>query len=138
MLGLRARQLRTLIATICVALSALLSAQFVGAAVDSVEHGLGVQHVASVVGGPVIYDHDDIDHHHEEPELSTSDDGGREPVSHHHHGDGPQMVILVGEADTGAPTSRAYTPPFGATPAPPSSQLGGLERPPRSGADRFA
>ncbi|TAJ72451.1 MAG: hypothetical protein EPO51_10145 [Phenylobacterium sp.] len=136
--NLRARQLRALVAAFCVALAALLSAQFTFASVERIEHDLGVQHAANPVAGHVVYDHDDADQHPDRDQAAATESGGPEPASHHHHGDGPQLVILVGDAVTGLVMSRAHAPAIRATPAPPSSSPGGLERPPRPDLERFA
>lgn len=138
MFGLHARQLRTLIATLCVALGALLSVQFATATVDRIEHRLGLQHVASAVAGPVIFDHDDADHHAEHTQAVATDNDGLDATPHHHHGDGPQLVILVNDAADGIVTFRALDPALGQSTAPPSSSPGGLDRPPRADTERFA
>ncbi|MBU1378821.1 MAG: hypothetical protein KKE02_20735 [Alphaproteobacteria bacterium] len=138
MLGLRAGQLKTLVAALCVALSAFVSAQFAVAAVDRLEHDFGVQHAANAVAGPLSYEHVDADHHPDHDEIAASDPGSPEPVTHHHHGDGPQLVILLSDASSSLFVSRGVAPIPGATPAPPSAPPGGLERPPRPNDDRFA
>ncbi len=138
MLGLRARQVRTLVATLCVALGALLSVQFAIAAVDRLDHDLGVQHAANAVAGPVGYDHAEADHHRVSDEVSASTSDSPDPVTHHHHGEGPQLVILLTDATPWLFAARRGGLSPDVSSAPPSASLSGLERPPRSNATRFA
>lgn len=138
MLGLRARQVRTLVATLCVALGALLSVQFAIAAVDRLDHDLGVQHAANAVAGPVGYDHAEADHHRVSDEVSATTSDSPDQVTHHHHGEGPQLVILLSDATPWLFAARREGLSPHVTSAPPSAWPSGLERPPRSNATRFA
>lgn len=148
MLGLRARQVRTLVATLCVALGALLSVQFAMAALDRIDHDLGVQHAANAVAGPVSYGHAQADHEHADhaeaehhqigDQVSATVADSPDPVTHHHHGEGPQLVILLSDATPWLFAARRNGLSPHVTSAPPSASPSGLERPPRSNATRFA
>lgn len=139
MVALRARKLRTFLATLCLALMALLVAQAPVAALDQAQHSLSVDHPAVALAGQVYFDQGGhgADHDHE-PQVEAPADGAGETPAHHHHSDGPQISLL--------PRVDAV-PAFDAQPlvlrapndAPPAAgMIFGLERPPRTPLEVFA
>lgn len=139
MVALRARQLRTFLATLCVALMAMLIAQAPIATLDMAHHSLSMDHPAVALAGQVYFDHDDhlADRDHSQQAEAPTDSAGDAPT-HHHHSDGPQIFPLA-RADT-APMIHARSLALrGASDAPPAADMiFGLERPPRTPLDVFA
>ena len=128
MLALRATKLRTFLATLCVALTAVLASQSTIATVDQVQHSQMADHPAV----EIHVDHDDHQAGHDEPQVSAADDVSTDGPSHHHHGDGPQMAPLPRGDATSVISAQALSL-RGPNDAPPSSgMILGLERPPRA------
>lgn len=95
-----------MLATLCVALTALLAAQGAITNVDRVHHSLGVDHVATAMAGALHFDHDadhhadavDGDHHADaaqgvDPADPASDKD--QPPRHYHYAEGPQWATPV-------------------------------------------
>ncbi len=139
MVALRARQLRTVLATLCVALTAMLISQAPIAALDMAQHSLSMDHPALALAGQVYFDQDDhlAGHDHEEPTSAAPDGAGDDPT-HHHHSDGPQIITLP-RVDTAPMIQGRSLVLRGPSDAPPASDMiFGLERPPRAPLDVFA
>ncbi|OYX05096.1 MAG: hypothetical protein B7Z15_17155, partial [Rhizobiales bacterium 32-66-8] len=58
MVALRARKLRTFLATLCVALTAVLVSHAPIAALDQAQHSLSIDHPAVSLAGQVYFDQD--------------------------------------------------------------------------------
>lgn len=140
MLALRATKLRTFLATLCVALTAVLVSQSTIATVNQVQHSQMAGHPAMAFGGQVHADHDDqVDHQvgHDEQQVSAGEDASTDGPSHHHHGDGPQ-IAPVPRGDVDSVISAQALSLRGPRDAPPSSgMILGLERPPRAPLEVF-
>jgi len=127
-LALRATKLRTFLATLCVALTAVLASQSTIATVDQVQHSQMADHSAV----EIHFDHDDHQVDHDEQQVSAADDVSRDGPSHHHNGDGPQIAPLPNGDATSVISAQALSL-RGPSDAPPSSgMILGLERPPRA------
>lgn len=140
MIALRARKLRSFLATLCVALVAVLASQSITATVDQAQHSQMADHPASFLGGEVHLGHDDhLDHQEDHDEqVSAVDDVSPDGPSHHHHGDGPQIAPLPCDVATSVILAQAL-PMRSPSDAPPSSgMILGLERPPRAPLEVFA
>ena len=129
MVALRARKLRTFLATLCLALTAVLVSQAPIATLDQALHSLSIDHPAITLAGQVYFDQDDhgADHDHE-PQSEAPADGAGETPAHHHHSDGPQISLL--------PRSLGLRAPNDAPPA--AGMIFGLERPPKMPLEVFA
>lgn len=134
MLALRATKLRMFLATLCVALTAVLASQSTIATVDQVQHSQMADHPAV----EIHVDHDDHQVDHDQQQVSAADDVSTDGPSHHHHGDGPQMAPLPRGDATTVISAQALSL-RGPNDAPPSSgMILGLERPPRASLEVIA
>lgn len=132
MLSLRATKLGTLLATLCVALAAILVSQSTIVIVNQVEHSQMADHPASALGGQAHPDHDDHQRDHAEPQISTAEDASTDGSAHHHHADGPQFAPLPHGVATSVISAQALSLRRPSD-APPASGMNlGLERPPRA------
>lgn len=134
--ALRTTTLRTFLAMLCVALTAVLVAQSAIAIVNQVQHSQMADHPAVAFGGVVHFENDDHDDHHQlghdAPQISAADDLSTDGASHHHHGDGPQIAAMPREDATSIILAQALSL-RGPSDAPPSSgMILGLDRPPRA------
>ena len=135
MLGLRARKLRSFLATLCVALTAVLASQSTVAAVNEIQHSQMAAHPTVALGGQVHLDHDDhLDHQvgHNKQQISAADDVSTEGPSHHHHGDGPQMAPIPREDAIPVTLAQVLSLRAPSDAPPPSGMILALERPPRA------
>ncbi len=82
MVALRARKLRTFLATLCVALTAVLVSQAPIATLDQAQHSLSIDHPAVSLAGQVYFDQDDhgADHDHEPQAEAPADGAGDAPA----------------------------------------------------------
>ncbi len=139
MVALRARKLRTFLATLCVALTAVLVSHAPIAALDQAQHSLSIDHPAVSLAGQVYFDqdHHDADHDHE-PQAEAPADGAGETPAHHHHSDGPQISLLPRADAVPAIEGRSLVlrAPNDAPPA--AGMIFGLERPPKMPLEVFA
>ena len=113
-----------LIVALCVALMTLLAGQSATAAIDKAQHGVGLEHAATVSAGLVHLD----DGHHDAGTETPDGDAGR----HHHHGDGPQTFPLSGEAATALASARPAAHVRAGDAPRGSSMNTGLLRPPKA------
>ena len=135
MLALRATKLRTFLATLCVALTAVLASQSTIATMDQVQHSQMADHPAEALGGQVHADLDDHNDHqvgHDEQQISAAGEVSSDGPSHHHHGDGPQMAPIPREDATSVITARALSLRAPSDAPLSSGMILGLERPPRA------
>lgn len=139
MVALRARKLRTFLATLCLALTAVLVSQAPIATLDQALHSLSIDHPAITLAGQVYFDQDDhgADHDHE-PQSEAPADGAGETPAHHHHSDGPQISLLPRAVAVPAIEGRSLVlrAPNDAPPA--AGMIFGLERPPKMPLEVFA
>lgn len=135
MLALQATKLRTFLATLCVALAAVLVLQSTMATLNQVQHSQMADHPAMAFSGQVHSDHDDhVDHQagHDEQQVSAADDASTDAPSHHHHGDGPQMAPIPREDAAWVITVRALSLRAPSDAPLSSGMILGLKRPPRA------
>ena len=128
-------QMRSLLATLCVALSVVFAATSVASVVDRIQHAVQMPHEhASELTLIAV----DDDHHHaaDHPKQDDRDDADQAPGDHaagpgHHHADAP-TGSLNGTSETSAAVSVGAASPVTLGPAGAKGiRPGGLERPPK-------
>lgn len=122
-----------------VALSTLVSVQFVDAAVNTIQHGVDASHGAQpkAVAHEHDQDHDAVAVAHADVQVDVSQ-ADHTPTPHHHHADGPQIAPLIGADLDIAPTAVATLLRPAASVALPLSLIYGPDRPPRHLNERQA
>ena len=140
--ALRTTTLRTFLAMLCVALTAVLVAQSAIAIVSQVQHSQMADHPAVAFGGGVHLENDDHDDHHQAghvaAQLSAADDVSTNGASHHHHGDGPQIAAMPREDATLIILTQALSLSGASDASPSSGVICGLKRPPRAALEVIA
>ena len=122
-----------------IALSTLVSAQFVEAVVNTIQHSVDASHgaMAKAVAHDHDQDHDAVAVTHADVQIDVSQ-ADHTPTPHHHHADGPQLAPLMKVDLEIAPTAvAALLRPAGSVGLP-LSLIYRPERPPRRLNERKA
>lgn len=130
MSSLRAISVRNTLVALLLALSAVVSAQFVASVINGVQHGLGVAHDGLVVTSSQDHAHEAVD---EPADVGASEGAGSHGTgsTHHHHPDGPQIAPLMSTRAEFLPAARAARIQLVFNCERPSSIVYSVERPPR-------